>query len=102
MKYSVEWLCNEIEEQRAPKYILFWGHQPSRTGELTATCFSQWWMAPFTLDGILYRTAEHYMMAEKAKLFGDTENWKQIIACESRAKQKHSVAQCVVTTMNCG
>jgi ribA/ribD-fused uncharacterized protein len=52
------------------KYLFFWGHQPSKTG-VTASCFSQWYVAPFVVDGQLYPTAEHFMMAEKAALFGD-------------------------------
>ena len=34
-------------------------------------CLSQWWSAPFVVDGIQYATAEHYMMIGKALLFGD-------------------------------
>jgi hypothetical protein len=29
------------------------------------------WPAPFVINGQRYQTAEHYMMAEKAHLFGD-------------------------------
>lgn len=52
------------------KYVCFWGHQPGKQG-VSASCFSQWYEAPFVLDGQRYATAEHYMMAEKAALFGD-------------------------------
>ena len=52
------------------KYVFFWGHQPGKTG-VTASCFSQWYEAPFVIDGQRYATAEHFMMAEKAALFGD-------------------------------
>jgi ribA/ribD-fused uncharacterized protein len=55
------------------KYLFFWGHQPTRDGSISKTCFSQWFEANFMIDGIHYLTAEHYMMAEKAKLFGDEE-----------------------------
>ena len=51
-------------------YLFFWGHRPGKTG-ITATCFSQWYEAPFVVDGQRYATAEHFMMAEKAALFGD-------------------------------
>ena len=34
-------------------------------------CLSQWFPAAFTVDGIRYATAEHWMMAEKARLFED-------------------------------
>lgn len=52
------------------KYVFFWGHQPGKAG-VTASCFSQWYEAPFVIDGQRYATAEHFMMAEKAALFGD-------------------------------
>lgn len=52
------------------KCVFFWGHQPSKSG-VTASCFSQWYGAPFVVDGQRYPTAEHFMMAEKAALFGD-------------------------------
>ncbi len=52
------------------KYLYFWGHQPGKHG-VTASCFSQWYGAPFEVDGQRYPTAEHFMMAEKARLFGD-------------------------------
>lgn len=52
------------------KYVFFWGHQPGKNG-ITASCFSQWYEAPFIVDGLRYPTAEHFMMAEKAMLFED-------------------------------
>ncbi|MGW8394908.1 NADAR family protein [Pseudoduganella sp. HUAS MS19] len=52
--------------------VLFWGHRPSKNGVVTKTCFSQWFEAGFVIDGTRYPTAEHFMMAEKARLFGDT------------------------------
>ncbi|WP_067607217.1 NADAR family protein [Nocardiopsis listeri] len=69
------------------KYVHFWGHEPSPDG-LTATCLSQWWPADFTVDGVTYRTAEHFMMAEKARLFGDTEAAERIVAAEHPKQAK--------------
>lgn len=60
------------------KFVFFWGHQPDRHG-VTAACFSQWYGAPFTVDGTLYPTAEHFMMAEKAALFGDESTRAQVL-----------------------
>jgi len=62
-----------------PKYVFFWGHTPSADGSVTKSCFSQWWVAPFTIDGHTYPTAEHYMMAGKARLFGDMEIHDKIL-----------------------
>ncbi|ARZ67579.1 hypothetical protein SMD11_1922 [Streptomyces albireticuli] len=54
-------------------YVYFWGHRPRPDGSIGASCFSQWWPSPFTVGGITYATAEHWMMAGKARLFGDAE-----------------------------
>lgn len=60
-------------------FLYFWGHQPSKTGQVTKSCLSQWFEASFTIDGILYQTAEHWMMAGKARLFGDEDSLIQIL-----------------------
>jgi ribA/ribD-fused uncharacterized protein len=54
-----------------PEYLMFWGHRPPRGGGVGRGCLSQWWPADFNVDGFMYRSAEHFMMAEKALLFGD-------------------------------
>lgn len=55
------------------KFLFFWGHHPPRSGGVGPGCLSQWWPSPFTVDGVEYPTAEHYMMAEKAWLFSDPD-----------------------------
>nr|WP_173318088.1 NADAR family protein [Streptomyces fulvorobeus] len=55
------------------KYLPFWGHRPSHDGRLGPSCLSQWWPSPFTVDAVTYASAEHWMMAGKARLFGDAE-----------------------------
>jgi len=50
--------------------------------------FSQWHRSPFTLDGQVYVTAEQYMMAEKARLFGDEETLERILATSNAREQK--------------
>ncbi|AHE57057.1 NADAR family protein [Sphingomonas sanxanigenens] len=50
--------------------------------------FSQWHPSPFELDGLRYVTAEQYMMAGKARLFGDDETLDAIMATESPREQK--------------
>ena len=64
-----------------PRWCHFWGHTPTRDGSLSKSCFSQWWDGhPFTVEGITCATAEHWMMAEKARLFGDAEVCAEILA----------------------
>ncbi len=86
MKYSKQWLIATKTDQT--EYLLFWGHTPSKDGSITKTCFSQWWVCPFTIDGINYPTAEHWMMAEKARLFNDAAQLANILATEKPAAAK--------------
>ena len=57
----------------ATKYLYFWGHTPKQAGTVGPECLSQWYPAPFEVDGVRFATAEHYMMWGKARLFGDEE-----------------------------
>ncbi len=66
-----ECLIDYLDRGNEVEYLFFLGHQPSKNGEITKSCFSQWFMLGFDLDGIHYPTAEHYMMASKARLFND-------------------------------
>jgi ribA/ribD-fused uncharacterized protein len=51
--------------------LYFWGHQPGKDGKITSSCLSQRYPASFEIDGIVYPTAEHCVMAAKARLFDD-------------------------------
>ncbi|WP_306318683.1 MULTISPECIES: NADAR family protein [unclassified Streptomyces] len=70
------------------KYLHFWGHAPRKDGSLGASCLSQWWPSPFTVDGVEYATAEHWMMAEKARLFGDADAERRAIAAGHPSQAK--------------
>ncbi|RZJ64664.1 MAG: NADAR family protein [Flavobacterium sp.] len=70
------------------KYIHFWGHQPAASGIINQSCLSQWWNASFDADGQQYPTAEHYMMAGKAKLFNDYETLEEILKSETSNQAK--------------
>ena len=69
-------------------YRYFWGHQPRPDGRLSESCFSQWWPCRFTVEGQRYLSAEQFMMAEKARLFGDEECRARILAAEQPAEAK--------------
>jgi ribA/ribD-fused uncharacterized protein len=65
----------------APDWCFFWGHTPAKDGGITKSCFSQWWVGhPFVVGGDRYATAEHWMMAEKARAFGDEEVRARVLA----------------------
>jgi ribA/ribD-fused uncharacterized protein len=61
-------------------FLFFWGHQPRSDGTTGPGCLSQWWPAPFTQDGVTYPTAEHWMMAGKARLFEDEQGLAAVLA----------------------
>jgi ribA/ribD-fused uncharacterized protein len=58
-------------------FVFFWSGWPS-----------QWHPARFTVDGEAYDCAEQYMMAEKARLFGDEETRRLILAATHPREQK--------------
>ncbi|UOD31855.1 NADAR family protein [Massilia violaceinigra] len=88
-------LPNTLDELRSRfnagesfSFLHFWGHTPPRDGVITRSCFSQWYQAPFELDGDRYPTAEHFMMAEKARLFKDEANRAQVLAAPTPGAAK--------------
>lgn len=85
---DVQALLALVAEGHEPKFLFFWGHQPPKDGSIGKSCFSQWYEAPFELDGTHYRTAEHYMMAEKARLFDDLTVRERVLAAGSPAEAK--------------
>lgn len=60
-------------------YLFFWGHSVPKDGSIGKTCFSQWYPSAFEVEGDSYPTAEHWMMASKAKLFGDNEMLTKVL-----------------------
>lgn len=66
----------------------FYGHTPRPDGRLSDACFSQWYAQPFEVRGVRYATAEHFMMAEKARLFGDDAALAAILSAKTPAQAK--------------
>ncbi len=64
------------------------GHTNKYNEEVGDFCFSQWFECPFTVDSITYKTAEHWMMAHKALLFNDRNNFNKIISCDKPGEAK--------------
>ncbi|HEX8328238.1 MAG TPA: NADAR family protein [Hymenobacter sp.] len=88
MFYSTAWLLGQLAQGARVKYSFFWGHQPSKDGVVTKSCLSQWWLADFVVDGVTYRSTEHWMMSEKARLFHDEEALVRILAAKNPAEAK--------------
>lgn len=79
MIYSLQHTQELFNKGKKLKYLFFWGHTPNKDGNVGKSCFSQWWESPFEVENVVYKTAEHWMMAEKARLFDDDEIWDKVI-----------------------
>jgi ribA/ribD-fused uncharacterized protein len=81
-------LIAELRAGRQFEFLPFYGHTPRADGALSNACFSQWYRAPFEVKAVRYENAEQFMMAEKARLFGDDEVLGQILAQPDPSKVK--------------
>jgi ribA/ribD-fused uncharacterized protein len=86
--WNRERLINEISSGVSFDYVLFWGHTPKVDGVIDNACLSQWFQKAFEVDGVTYATAEHFMMAGKARLFGDDDALRVILAARTPAEAK--------------
>ena len=78
MKYNLENLIKDFNSKKKLKFLFFWGHTQNGD-EITKACFSQWYNCKFVVDETTYHTAEQYMMAKQALLFGDNEIFHMIM-----------------------
>jgi hypothetical protein len=58
-------------------FVFFWSGWPS-----------QWHPSTFTVEGVTYVCAEQFMMAEKARLFGDEATRRKILAAADPREHK--------------
>ncbi|MFJ4965673.1 NADAR family protein [Streptomyces sp. NPDC088729] len=84
----IDELLADTARGRRVKYLPFWGHRPRRDGQVGPHCLSQWWPSAFTVDEVVYASAEHWMMAGKARLFGDGEAERAVLRAGSPAAAK--------------
>lgn len=87
-QYSMEWLLEKYAREEKLKYLFFWGAIPRNNEQVDESCFSQWYNAPFVVDGVTYKTAEHWMMAKKALLFNDHTNYEKILKANTPGEAK--------------
>ncbi|MEU5100010.1 NADAR family protein [Streptomyces sp. NPDC020996] len=83
---SRESLVRAVRAGAGIKYLHFWRHGPRADGRVGPGCLSQWSPSPFTVDSVTYATAEHWMMAGKARLFGDAAAERQVLAADHPAQ----------------
>ncbi|MEO0558025.1 MAG: NADAR family protein [Bacteroidota bacterium] len=80
-------LLDRIDAGERIKWLFFWGHTASGL-DVGKACLSQWFPSAFEVSGIRYMTAEHWMMAEKARLFGDEDALAKILEAEHPGEAK--------------
>lgn len=49
---------------------------------------SNWWIAPFDLEGIRFCSTEQYIMYKKCEMFGDTSAARAVLATDDPAQQQ--------------
>lgn len=87
MAYNREKLLQMKANWKNSDFVFFWGHTNRGEG-LTKACLSQWFPCFFVVDGQYYNCTEQYMMAEKARIFGNEEIRQQILAEYSQLAMK--------------
>lgn len=85
--YNCDSLVQQIIDGLQPKFLCFWGHS-GQAGSVGKECLSQWYPATFEIAGTSYDTAEHYMMAARARLFDDNEAATKILAAKHPGEAK--------------
>ncbi|MBX3193355.1 MAG: NADAR family protein [Labilithrix sp.] len=90
--WTRESLIAHLDAGRSVDFLFFWGHTPSdaavAAGRTDAACLSQWFLRPFEVGGVRYASAEHFMMAGKARLFRDDAMLASILEARSPAEAK--------------
>ena len=77
--YTIKEVQNLYKKGKPLEFIFFSGHQKTKNGNITKSCLSQWYQSPFEMNDVKYSCAEQYMMAEKARIFGDYDAFEKIL-----------------------
>jgi len=86
---TVSELITQLDSGRSLEFLYFWKDTPKIAGTIDSSCLSNWYPAVFTIDDIEYPTVEHYMMAEKARLFKDDNIHAQILKSNTPREAKN-------------
>ena len=76
MKYNIETIKEIVSKNPTTEIIYFWSYM-TNPEKITKSCLSQWYDIYFEVNGVKYHTTEQYMMASKARLFGDEETYNE-------------------------
>ena len=88
MIYNLEDLKKAYEAGETCKFMFFLGHTPAADGHNKEACISQWWKCAFQVEGVEYSCAEQFMMAEKARMFGDEAMLAEIMKASHPKEMK--------------
>jgi ribA/ribD-fused uncharacterized protein len=80
-------LIASLERGEEARWLFFWGHTPKGPG-VGPWVLSNWFPSPFVIDDITYPTNEHWMMAEKARLFGDRVAHARVLRADTPGEAK--------------
>jgi ribA/ribD-fused uncharacterized protein len=92
---DLEVLRARVRDGQSFRYLPFYGHT-AEPGRITNAVYSQFYPVEFQIDGVSYRWAEQWMMAAKARLFGDQEALAAILradgplACKKIGRTVHN------------
>jgi len=84
------WLAQLLDQElegSLPDFLFFWGHTAG-ADHPGPWVLSQWWPVEFEVDGTVYRHAEGFMMAAKARLFDDEGALRRILAADHPGEAK--------------
>lgn len=92
MKYDVAWLRDKYDRGTSPSFLFF--YEPTASPDPDErTMLSQWYPSAFRVSGETYKHAAHWMMVQKARLFGDQSAAKALLVSTSddaiRARGRH-------------
>ncbi|MEY8758208.1 NADAR family protein [Chryseobacterium tongliaoense] len=86
MKYTLQNTIEKFQKKERIDFLFFWGH--TIKDEITKSCFSQWFPSIFEENYLTYKTAEHYMMVKKARLFKDNATLIEILDSQTPKEAK--------------
>lgn len=69
-------------------FLFFWDDEATSSSAIGKECLSQWFPSEFTVGGLRFPTAEHFMMHGKARLFGDEQVATTILSADTPATAK--------------
>lgn len=85
MEHSIQTVKDRFNSGEPLEYVFSRGHHV-KPGKMTKACFSQWFPADFVVDDVAYNCTEQYMMAEKARVFGDDDIGRRCLPATTRKR----------------